>query len=375
MSNRFYGVLLLVAAGLFVIWSSVFIVDEREQAIVLRFGQIQRVITEPGLYAKLPFAFANADNVQMLPKRLLRSDLTDLRVQVSGGAFYEVDAFMVYRISDAARFRAGVQGGALEIAEQRLLTRFNSAIRATYGRRSFDAALSAARAEMMVEVRDQVRPEASALGISLEDVRISRTDLTPEISEQTYRRMAAERLAEAERLRADGQVAAREIRAVADREVSQTVANARREAAIMQGQGEAERNATYAEVFGRNAEFFEFYRSMQGYRAALEKGGPTMVLSPDSEFFRYFKSDRAEDAMPSVNVPGAGGPPAAATGVVPPNAVPLLPATPAIPEPAAAAPAAPAPAGPAAAGSALPDAPAPLDAGAATGPESPTRTQ
>lgn len=342
MSNRFYAILLVAVGGLFLVWNSIFVVDEREQAVIIRFGQIERVLTEPGLYAKLPFTFANADNVQLLPKRLLRSDLANLRVQVASGAFYEVDAFMVYSITDAAQFRRSVEGGLLEIAEQRLLTRFNSAIRATYGRRTFDAALSAARAEMMVEVRDQVRPEAQNLGITLQDVRISRTDLTPEVSEQTYQRMAAERLAEAERLRADGQVAAREIRAVADREASGTVADARRDAAILQGQGEAERNATFANVFGRNTEFFEFYRSMQAYRTALQSGGPQMVLSPNSEFFRYFKGDGQSGATPSVPAPGTSQAAPAADPVAP-AAAPPAEAPPAPPAPAPAA--VPAPSG------------------------------
>lgn len=353
MSNRFYGLLLLAAAGLFVLWSSIFVVNEREQAIVLRFGEIQRVITEPGLYAKLPFGFANADNVQLLPDRLLRSDLTDLRVQVSGGAFYEVDAFMVYRITDAAKFRGAVSGGQLETAEQRLLTRFNSAIRATYGKRSFNAALSDARGEMMVEVRDQVRPEASSLGITLEDVRISRTDLTPEISERTYERMAAERLAEAERLRADGQVSAREIRAAADREVSETVASARREAAVAEGSGQAERSSILNRAYSRNPEFFDFYRSMQAYRASLENGGTTLVLSPTSDFFRYFQSDGKERGTSSASAtpdasPSAAGQPATAAPAPAP-----APAAAAAPAPATATPAPSAPAT-AQAGSATP---------------------
>ena len=347
MSNRFYAGLLGLAVVLFIVWSSIFVVNEREQAVVIRFGQIQRVITEPGLYAKLPFAFANADNVQMLPDRLLRSDITDLEVQVSGGARYVVDAFMVYRITDARKFRAGVQGGQLEIAEQRLLTRFNSAIRATYGKRSFDAALSSARAEMMVEIRDQVRPEASALGISLEDIRISRTDLTSEVSENTYRRMAAERLTEAERLRADGQVSAREIRAAAERESSELLAGARREAAVLQGEGQAQRNAIFAAVFGRNAEFFEFYRSMEAYKKALDGNGPSMVLSPDSEFFRYFKNDGAAGATASVAMPAVPVEPAPAeTAPAGPAAAPEAPAgAPAVPAtaPAPAPAAAPAP--------------------------------
>jgi modulator of FtsH protease HflC len=290
MTNRFYGVLVFAVLALFLVWNSLFVVRQGEQAVVLRFGQIQRVVAEPGLYAKLPLTFANADNVQTLPTRLLRSDLTDLRVQVNSGAFYEVDAFMVYRISDARQFRQAVAGGQLDVAEQRLLTRFNSAIRATYGRRSFDAALSAARAEMMVEVRDQVRPEASGLGITLEDVRISRTDLTPEVSERTYARMAAERLSEAERLRADGQVRAREIRAAADREAVTLTAEAQRDAAVLEGQGQADRNRILGVAYSQDPQFFDFYRRMEAYKKSLASG-TTVMLSPDSDFFRYFNSD------------------------------------------------------------------------------------
>ncbi|KAB0681927.1 protease modulator HflC [Aureimonas leprariae] len=308
MTNRFYGVLVLAVVALFFVWNSLFVVRQGEQAVVLRFGQIQRVLEEPGLYAKLPFSFASADNVQKLPTRLLRSDLTDIRVQVNSGAFYEVDAFMVYRISDARKFRQAVSGGQLDVAEQRLLTRFNSAIRATYGRRSFDAALSAARAEMMVEVRDQVRPEASGLGITLEDVRISRTDLTPEVSERTYARMSAERLAEAERLRADGQVKAREIRAAADREGVTLTAQAQRDAAVLEGQGQADRNRILAEAYGRDPDFADFFRRMEAYKTALGSG-TTMMLSPNDEFFRYFNSDGRGGPPPAAPAP-AGTPPA-----------------------------------------------------------------
>ena len=351
MSQRFYAVLIVAVAALFFLWNSLFVVNEREQAVVLRFGQIQRVVTEPGLYFKMPFAFANADNVQMLPDRLLRSDINDLEVQVSGGARYVVDAFMVYRIEDARKFRNGVQGGSLDVAEQRLLTRFNSAIRATYGKRSFDAALSAARAEMMVEIRDQVRPEASALGISLEDIRISRTDLTSEVSENTYQRMAAERLTEAERLRAEGKVSARQIRATTERESSELIAGAKRDAAVLQGEGQAQRNATLASAYGRNPEFFEFYRSMQAYKNALGEAGPTMVVSPDSEFFHYFKNDGTAGATPSVapdpaqaatepTAPAAAAPAPAAPDTASPDVQPA-PATPA--QPAGAPASAPAP--------------------------------
>lgn len=315
--NRFYAVLAVLAAGLFILYNSVFVVNEREKAIVLRFGEIQRVIDDPGLYFKLPFTFARADNVQKLSDRLQRLDLEGLRVQTAEGLFYQVDAFLAYRIENAGRFRQQVAGGSLELAEQRLRTRFDSAIRAVYGQRSFESALSEERQAMMVEVRDQIRPEAENLGLSLQDVRIRRTDLTDDVAAQTYERMRAERLAEAEGLRANGQVAAREIRAAADREVSETVAGARRDSEILQGEGEAERNAIFASAFGANPEFFEFYRSMQAYRGAMENAGTTMVLSPSSDFFRYFNADIAlsgeqdgavpPPAPPAPAAPEAGG--------------------------------------------------------------------
>ena len=290
MANRFYGIVIAAAVVLLLAWNSIFIVNEKEQAAVLRFGEIQRVVSEPGLYFKMPFAFAGADNVRKLPDRLLRFDLDDIRVQVSGGKFYEVDAFLVYNISDPARFLQSVSG-SIPQAEQRLRTRLDAALRRVYGLRGFEAALSAERGDMMRQVRDQIRPDAASLGLELTDVRIRRTDLTQEVSQQTYERMQAERLAEAERLRARGQVAAREIRAGADREVVETVAVAQRDAEILQGEGDAQRNGIFAQAFGANPEFFDFYRSMQAYRDSLANSGTTLVLSPDSEFFRYFQND------------------------------------------------------------------------------------
>lgn len=322
MANRFYGVLIVVAVGALLLWNSVFVVNEREQAIVLRFGEIRRVIDEPGLNFKLPFSFVGADNVQKLPDRLLRFDLDDIRVQVSGGKFYEVDAFLVYNISDAATFLRTVSGSVIQ-AEQRLRTRLDAALRRVYGLRGFEAALSEERGEMMRQVRDEIRPDAASLGVTIDDVRIRRTDLTQEVSQQTYERMKAERLAEAERLRARGQVAAREIRAAADREVTETIATARKESEIIKGEGDAERGRVFANAYEVDREFFDFYRSMQAYRTALENSGTTMVLSPDSEFFRYFKGEggMAAAAPASGQTSGESGQPSGSLpGVVAPEA-------------------------------------------------------
>lgn len=309
MGNRLPVIGVIAAVIIFLIYSSIFVVNEREQAIVLRFGEIVDVKTEPGIYFKAPFAFFEADNVQIIEDRVLRFDLDDIRVQVSGGKFYEVDAFVAYRINDARRFRAAVSG-QVELAEQRLRTRLDAALRRVYGLRGFEAALSEERASMMREVRDQLRPDATSLGLEIEDVRIRRTDLTAEVSQQTYDRMKAERLAEAERLRARGREAAQRIRARADREVVEIVAEARKESEILRGEGEAERNATFADAFQRDPEFFEFYRSMAAYGQALEGTGTTMVLSPDSEFLRFFKD--------SGGVPASGATPPAAGAAPPP---------------------------------------------------------
>lgn len=289
MGNRAPFFLVILALGFYVLYNSLFVLNEREQAIVLRFGEIQSVKTDPGLYFKAPLTFAGLDNVQIIEDRLLRYDLDDMRVQVSDGKFYEVDAFLTYKITDARRFRQQVSG-SLQLAEQRLRTRFDSALRGVYSLRGFESALSEERLEMMREVRNQLRPDATSLGLTIEDVRIRRTDLTAEVSDQTFARMNAERLAVAERLRARGQEAARRIKARADRQVIEIKAEAQRDAEILRGEGEGERNGIFAEAFGRDPEFFEFYRSMTAYSAALNDTGTTMVLSPDSDFFRYFQN-------------------------------------------------------------------------------------
>ncbi|MFZ2101825.1 MAG: protease modulator HflC [Oricola sp.] len=299
-TNRLTIIGILVAIVLVTVYASIFVVNARQQAIVLRFGEIQDVKTEPGLYFKAPFAFAGFDTVQIIEDRLLRLDLMDQPpVQVSGGRFYEVDAFLIFRITDARRFRETVSGD-LTSAAARLRTRFDAALRRIYGLRSFEAALSAERAEMMREVRDLIRPDAQSLGLTVEDVRIVRTDLTAEVSQQTFDRMKAERLAEAERIRARGRETASRIRAVADRQVVETVSEARRESEILRGEGDAKRNKIFADAFSADPAFFEFYRSMAAYQRALENSGTTMVLSPNSEFFRFFRN---ADGEPPVAAP------------------------------------------------------------------------
>ncbi|TDH34210.1 protease modulator HflC [Pseudohoeflea suaedae] len=293
MGNRFAIGAIIAAIILFVVYQSAYVVNAREQALTIRFGEIQDVRETPGLYFKVPFI----DTVQFIEKRALRFDLEDIRVQVSGGKFYEVDAFVLYNITDPLKFRQTVSAD-LVAAESRLRTRLNSALRTVYGLRGFEAALSDERTSMMNEVRDQLRPEAENLGIQIDDVRIRRTDLTQEVSQQTFERMKAERLAEAELIRARGNEAGQRIRAIADRQVVEIESEARRDSEIIRGEGDAERNRIFAEAFGKDEGFFEFYRSMAAYAKSFADTGTTMVLSPDSEFFQFF-GNAGQSALPA----------------------------------------------------------------------------
>lgn len=340
--NRLIIAGVILVGLLYVVFSSLYVVNEREQAIVLRFGQITDVKTEPGIYFKVPTNIV--DSVQIIEDRLLRYDLTNMTVQVSGGQFYVVDAFLTYRIANPRLFRERALG-ELRTAESRIATRFNAALRQVYGLREFNAALSEERPTMMREARDLIRDEASDIGIEIVDVRIQRTDLTQQVSSQTFERMKAERLAEAALLRARGQEAAQSLRAVADRQAVEIIAAARRDSEILRGEGEAQRSTIFAQAYQRDPEFFEFYRSMQSYRTALGASGTTMVLSPDSEFFRYFGSGGsgtppAAAAAAPVEAPAAEGAaaPEAAAAPANDNAAGSVPADPAVaPAPAAAA--------------------------------------
>jgi membrane protease subunit HflC len=297
--RRLTAFLILVVVVAALLYSSIFVVNEREQALVLRFGEIDQVIREPGIYFKIPTAIV--DSVQIIEDRLLNFELEDLRVQVRDGRRYIVSAFIVFKIIDPREFRENVSG-SLDIARENMRTRLDAALRRVYGGRSFEAALSEQRAEMMIEVRDQLRPLTEELGINIVDVRIKRTDLLPEVSQQTFERMRAERLAEAAQLRARGTELAARIRAEADREAVVTVAEAEREANILRGQGEGDRSRIFAEAYNQNPDFFEFYRSMKAYEISLEGGGTTLVLSPDSDFFRFFGDSSGRAGRP------AGGP-------------------------------------------------------------------
>lgn len=281
--NSIRSVVIVVLGALAIVaWSSVFVVDEREKALVVRLGEITRTINEPGLYFKLPFVEERVS----IEDRIVFFESTDKTVQVVDGRRYQVDAITMIRVVDPQRFRETADA-SLTRARDRIETRLDAALRQTYGRRTFDAALSKDRPVMMREIRDQVRAEAASLGIDVVDVRIRRTDLMPEVLNDTYARMSAERLAEAAQLRAIGETQSITVRAQADREAVELVSKSRRESEIIRGEGEGERNKVFAEAFSKDAEFFSFYRSMQAYVKSLTTPGTTLVLKPDSEFFKY----------------------------------------------------------------------------------------
>ncbi|MFO0995008.1 MAG: protease modulator HflC [Hyphomicrobiales bacterium] len=279
-------VLIAIAVVAFIAYMALFQVDQRESALVLRFGEIDRTVNDPGLYAKMPVA----DTVIPIDDRLLLWESNDKDVQVADSRQYRVDAFTIAQVVDPRKFRETV-GADYEIAKAQVERRLDSALRQTYGKRNFDAALSKDRAVMMREIRDQVRAEAENIGIKIVDIRIRRTDLQKDALTATYQRMESERLAEAKDLRGKGEAAKIRLMAQADRTYVEVVSEARRQGEILRGEGEAERNKVFAGAFQRDPEFFSFYRSMQAYAKSLAGTGTTFVLSPKSEFFKYFGGD------------------------------------------------------------------------------------
>jgi membrane protease subunit HflC len=283
MSTAKTALLIVAAAIVALVFTATFVVDERQKALVIRFGEINRIIEEPGIYFKMPVA----DDIVYIEDRLLTWENNDKGVQVVDGRRYLVDTVTIVRIADATLFRQTV-GADLDRARLRIETRLDAALRQTYGRRTFDAALSKDRAVMMAEIRDQVAAEARTLGIEIKDVRIRRTDLMQDVLEDTYNRMSSERKAEATDLRSKGEATKTRMLAEADRTYTEKLAQARKQSEIVRGEGDAERNKVFAEAFQQDPEFFSFYRSLQAYSNSLGGQGTTMVLTPDSEFFKYF---------------------------------------------------------------------------------------
>ncbi len=272
-------------------FSALFVVDERENVLVLQFGQVKQEITEPGLGVKIPFI----QEVVRYDARILGLQTQPLEVTPLDDRRLVVDAFLRWRLTDVRRFREAVGVDGVRAAQGRMDRIMNAAIREVLGSVPSNAVLSEDRTALMNRIRDLARREAQTLGIEVIDVRLTRTDLPRENLEATFARMRAEREREAADERARGNEAAQRVRALADRTVVELVSAARREAEIVRGEADAERNRIYAEAFNLDPEFFAFTRSMQSYERALRGDNASMVLRPDSEFFAFLRSDGIGD--------------------------------------------------------------------------------
>jgi len=268
--------------------SSIFVVDEREKALVLQFGQIKDVKEEPGLAFKIPFI----QEVVRYDDRILSLDTDTIEVTPSDDRRLVVDAFARYRIKDVVQFRQAVGVGGLPVAENRLSSVLNAQIREVLGadQVTSDTILSEDRRNLMGRIQQQSQISAQGLGLDVVDVRLKQTNLPEQNLDATFARMRAEREREAADEIARGNEAAQRVRALADRTVTETLSDAEREAQVTRGQADAERNAIFAEAFGADEEFFAFYRSLEAYEKALQGGNSSMVMTPDSEFFDYLRS-------------------------------------------------------------------------------------
>ncbi|TVP71125.1 MAG: protease modulator HflC [Rhodobacteraceae bacterium] len=299
------GIILPIAiVAIITILSSLFVVDEREHVLVLQFGQVRQEINTPGLNFKLPFI----QEVVRYDSRILGLQTRPLEVTPLDDRRLEVDAFLRWRIADARQFREAVGQEGIAGAQRRMESILNAAIREVLGSVPSSAVLSEERTSLMNLIRAQARQRALAIGIDVVDVRLTRTDLPRENLEATFARMRAEREREAADERARGNEAAQRVRALADRTVVELVSASRREAEIIRGEADAERNRVYAEAFNLDPEFFAFTRSLQSYERALRGENAAMVLRPDSEFFTFLRSaginqgilDEARDAAERV---------------------------------------------------------------------------
>ena len=287
MKGGFDGFLLLAVLVLVavVLSNTFFTVSQVEQALVLRFGEPvagRGLITTPGLHAKIPFL----ENVVFIDKRILDLETPKQDLIASDNQKIEVDAFLRYHIVDPLKYYQTNQ--TLLRLQNQLGSVLDSSVRRVLGAANLQQIVRDDRAALMLKIRELVNNEASRLGVAVNDVRIRHADLPKEISEQVFLRMQSERQREAADFRAQGSEQAQTIQARADRDVVVLRADAQQKADTMRGAGDAERNQIFAEAFGKDPDFFAFYRSMQAYEAGFKSGDTRMILNPKSEFFRYF---------------------------------------------------------------------------------------
>ncbi len=279
-------------AAVFLFLASVYIVDEREQVLVLQFGDIKAERSDPGLYFKIPFI----QEVARYDSRILSVEIDAREITPSDDRRLIVDAFVRYRIADMRQFRKAVGAGGVLLANTRVERFVETALRDVLGGVNSAAILSGERAVLMVQIRDAAIIEARKLGLQVIDVRIKRADLPEQNLAATFDRMRAERVREATDLRARGAEAAQRVIANAERGAIELVSAAERDANIVRGEADAQSNRIFAEAYSRDPEFFEFYRSLAAYEIALQGRNSSMILSPDGEFFDYFASPNGRPA-------------------------------------------------------------------------------
>ncbi|MEQ1650372.1 MAG: protease modulator HflC [Hyphomicrobiaceae bacterium] len=286
MRSILAALLALVAAAIVAVYLSFFIVHQNEQALVLEFGKPVRIVEKPGLNWKLPVV----QTVTTFDKRILDLDTTPDEVTASDQKRLRVDAFTRFKIVDPLKFYQAVNNQ--EGARRTLGPIVNSSLKRVLASVTFQDIVRDKREELMKRIAKQVNEEGKDLGVEVVDVRIKRADLPQQNSKSVFDRMRAERQREAAEFRAQGSAEANRIRATADREATVIKGEAMRKSELLRGEGDAERNKVFAEAYGRDAEFFRFYRQMQAYEAGI-KPGTRMLLSPDSEFFRYLTNPNA----------------------------------------------------------------------------------
>lgn len=280
------GLLIVLAA----LSSCVFIVRERDYALVFALGEVRQVISEPGLYFKMPPPF---QNVVTVDKRILTIESTDAeRIQTSEKKNLLIDSYVKWRIVDPRLYYITF-GGNERAAQERLQAQIRDALNASVNVRTVSDVVSTQRDKVMAEILSNVARRAQPLGVEVVDVRLRRIEFAPEISESVYRRMEAERTRVANELRSIGAAESEKIRAEADRQREVIVAQAYAKAQAVMGEGDAEASNIYAQAFGKNVEFYDYYKSLEGYRAAFSKSGDMLVVDPSSEFFSYFKDPNA----------------------------------------------------------------------------------
>jgi len=308
--------LILLFLAVIVAYSSVFTVQQTEQALVVRFGKPVDIATEPGLHFKAPFI----DTVIPVDKRILDLENPSQEVIASDQKRLVVDAFARYRIKSPLRFYQSI--GTVQAANLQLTTLLNAALRRVLGEVTLIQVVRDEREALMARIREQLDKEADGYGIQVVDVRIRRADLPEQNSQAVYQRMKTEREREAAEFRAQGGQKAQEIRANADREATVIEAEARSKAEQTRGEGDAERNRLFAEAYGKDPDFFAFYRSMSAYENALKSSDTRYLLKPDSDFFKYFGGASGKRAAP------ASEPAAGSTAAPGPTAAPAAPAAP-----------------------------------------------